>query len=595
MADQRVNINIGSSYNGSGMNSALGSIDKLSKTAGRASSAVGSLGGALGGIGGKAGQAIGAVTKLTSALAMGGPIGLAVAGVTALVGAFNDYTEKQEAAKKAAEEHAKKLKKLQEEAAKKAWKDFVDDLAKGRTEANQMATALEKVVSLENALATAKRNNVAATQSLAEAELNASTAANVRGAATPEDKAIAQAQGNISMAQLRGKANIDSAQSSATSIKSTITSVEQTYNAMIDIHDALERKVSELEEDWKTKHADDISLAQTSQAMQDRYNPHDPSSWAATDAEIIKELMAEDVVLQKSLKAIYEEEEKVQLRIRDEGLKLAALREQQEAAETNITRAKVQAAADEAAAQEALRQANEAKIKAENDAAGKRLEEEEKILQAKHEQELAETEILSKEEEIRRKTEIAAFKAEKIKQLDEEIIQTKEQLKNAIAKAKNAYDAAAAIANGGVWNPNNAPIGGRAGGRRGAAANNVDNQPWQDFAKPEGWDQRWAQTHPEQAAALGIEAGLSKKEQKEYNRLAGKAASNPENMQDSEWNKLHELAAKDPERKAAKAQEEADKKAKELENKQQAKEQLQTQAYTDIAEIKQRLEELGLK
>lgn len=185
--------------------------------------------------------------------------------------------------------------------------------------------------------------------------------------------------------------------------------------------------------------------------------------------------------------------------------------------------------------------------------------------------------------------------AEKIKKIDVEIKDAKEELKKAIDRAKTAYDAEAAIAGGGVWNPNNAAIGGRFGGRRGASANNVDNQPWQDFAKPEGWDQRWAQTHSAEAARRGIDAGLSKKEQNEYDRLAGKFASNPEGMQDSERKRLRELAERDPARKAAKAQEEADKRAKELEAKQKQKEQIQERAYKDIAEIKQYLEGLGLK
>ena len=66
-------------------------------------------------------------------------------------------------------------------------------------------------------------------------------------------------------------------------------------------------------------------------------------------------------------------------------------------------------------------------------------------------------------------------------------------------------------------------------------------------------------------------------------------------MQDSERKRLRELAERDPARKAAKAQEEADKRAKELEAKQKQKEQIQEQAYKDIAEIKQYLEDLGLK
>lgn len=52
MADQKVNINIGSSYNGEGMNKALAGIDTISKTAGKAAGAVGKLGGSFEGLGG---------------------------------------------------------------------------------------------------------------------------------------------------------------------------------------------------------------------------------------------------------------------------------------------------------------------------------------------------------------------------------------------------------------------------------------------------------------------------------------------------------------------------------------------------------------
>ena len=45
MADQRININIGSSYNGAGMTKALGAVNQLSQTAGRVAGAVGRLGG----------------------------------------------------------------------------------------------------------------------------------------------------------------------------------------------------------------------------------------------------------------------------------------------------------------------------------------------------------------------------------------------------------------------------------------------------------------------------------------------------------------------------------------------------------------------
>ena len=61
------------------MQKAMSATDQLSKVAGRTSGAIGSLGSALGGLDGKVGQAVGAFSKLTGALAVGGPVGLAIA------------------------------------------------------------------------------------------------------------------------------------------------------------------------------------------------------------------------------------------------------------------------------------------------------------------------------------------------------------------------------------------------------------------------------------------------------------------------------------------------------------------------------------
>lgn len=171
MADQSIKINIGSSYDGSGMSRAMGGLNNLSQKAGRASSAIGSLAGAFSGLDGAAGKAVGAVSRLTGALSMGGPIGLAIAGVTALVGMFQSYKEKQEKAAAATEEAAKKVKKLQEEAAKKAWNDFVAGVTAGRIETDKLAASLDKVVRLNNALASAKQANFNASGNLEIAQI----------------------------------------------------------------------------------------------------------------------------------------------------------------------------------------------------------------------------------------------------------------------------------------------------------------------------------------------------------------------------------------------------------------------------------------
>jgi hypothetical protein len=54
MADQKVKINIGSTYNGAGMTKALGAVNTMSNQAKRAAGAVGQLAGAFEGLGGTA-------------------------------------------------------------------------------------------------------------------------------------------------------------------------------------------------------------------------------------------------------------------------------------------------------------------------------------------------------------------------------------------------------------------------------------------------------------------------------------------------------------------------------------------------------------
>ena len=66
---------------------------------------------------------------------------------------------------------------------------------------------------------------------------------------------------------------------------------------------------------------------------------------------------------------------------------------------------------------------------------------------------------------------------------------------------------------------------------------------------------------------MGIEAGLKPDEQKELDRIRNKLANGQE-LGDSEKKRHKELLEKDPEYKARKAQEQADKKAQELEAKQ---------------------------
>ena len=229
----------------------MSGVNNLSRAAGKASSAVGQLAGAFGGLNGSAGKAVGAVSSLVGALSTGGIFGLAIAGVTALVSAFNSYKEKQEQAAQAAKEHAEKIRKLQEEAARTAWKNFVDDLSKGRIEADKLAASLDKVIRLNREIASAKQANSTSKIGIEQAKIAAETATNVMNADTDEGKAVAQAEGNLKSTQLRGKVDISNAEAALKQMGDDATKLDESYNKLLGAHDDLEREIIEQEETWK--------------------------------------------------------------------------------------------------------------------------------------------------------------------------------------------------------------------------------------------------------------------------------------------------------------------------------------------------------
>lgn len=89
MADQRINIEIGSSYNGGGMKKALAATDNLSRTAGKTAAAVGKISGAFEGLNGTASKSIGAISAGLGALATGGIFGAIIFAVTTVIGLFS--------------------------------------------------------------------------------------------------------------------------------------------------------------------------------------------------------------------------------------------------------------------------------------------------------------------------------------------------------------------------------------------------------------------------------------------------------------------------------------------------------------------------
>ena len=177
MADQKININIGSSYNGEGMNKALGSIDKLSKTTGKVAGAVGRLGGSFEALGGSAGKAIGNVSNLMGALATGGLWGGIVAGLTTSIALFQDAMAMMDEMKKRAEENAKEWKKAEENA--KKWIQSIQ----------------------ENELNKAQNDLNHAMDETKFAELQSDIAGSINAASSPDEKARARSLGNIRLAE----------------------------------------------------------------------------------------------------------------------------------------------------------------------------------------------------------------------------------------------------------------------------------------------------------------------------------------------------------------------------------------------------------
>ena len=578
MADQRVNINIGTSYSGEGMNAAMGAVNKLSQTAGKVAGAVGRLGGTFEQIGGSAGKAIGNVSNLLGALAMGGPIGLAMAGVTALISVWQSHNEKVKEAKKKAEELNKEKKKLADEGMQEVRKQLESQLQlfdQITARWNNLSKAVQNVKKSYDDLAVSFDN-------IDQAELGKSIQTDVGKATSEEDRQRRMAAGNIKMAKLKGQQgiavattqvenaqenlsgkngatarrenaewNLQRAQSNANRHLNVLSEFMSQNGAAFDFF----KQIKELKESGDLLGAKELY---------DKFSPKGKATIDKAEQFYNNNQAAQKAVqgAQDRLKAALQEEEIANNKLLEATNNLAAARLN---AETSVMKAEQQ--------EKELIQSQEEQKALEQKK--KKLEEEKKNLQQK---------IVARQKQN---------EADQ-KRLDKEIKEAKEQYAKALKKSQIASNAADAILNGGVWNPNNAPIGGRANPRRGASANNTDNQPWQDFAKPEGWDQRWAQSHPGQAAALGIEAGLKPKEQAELNRIREKLAGGQE-LSEAEKARHRELLARDPEHKRQKAQEEADKAAEQLAAKQAAKEQAQQQAYTDIGLIKDKLDKLGLK
>lgn len=590
MADQKVNINIGSSYNGSGMQRALGAVDSLSKTAGKAAGAVGRLGSAFGGIGGEAGKAVGAVTSLIGTLATGGLIGGAIAAVTSLVGMFKQMADEAEAAEKA------------------QMKAFSDDLNR---QVDKYGKELDKVIGKLDKVSKAQQQvaknqiaigDAATNQGVAQIQLGAINEASGKDAA---ERAVIQAKANVETSKLKGDNSIKTADINASAAQ---TKLDNTNSA-----------IQKTQEEIR-------SLAQHIEVRKDMTSRYQETAQKSgyQDRKAVDKAHASYMALQKANKKMTELQEK-----------LASLQEQQandssalEVAQQNAKTARLNAELDYAKATQALKDAEE-----------KQWDEEEK---ARHEE--AEAAFKAAAESAERKQKMAEEKkAEEDlkkelkreeglrKQLDQATEELKQAEKNLARKLENVkIENLGWRGGGGGWGGGPGGWGREGGNNGGGNAGGNNNQQPPEAPIPEGqvignginganrygarnnasihdaaYNARVQAGYERNARSQGY--GNSAKEQHafdEQNAKLKRAGLDPNTASaedrekvlgksgNKEWEKR---ASKDPQRLKDKAQKEAEKAAQEKEAKQAAKEQAEKDLQTNVKNIYDLMKKLGLE
>ena len=499
------------------------------------------------------------MSRLSSALLAGGGFGVAIAGIAAIAGAFKEMYDEAE---KAREE----MEKQQFESAKEgidSYRESVERLAGSLEEAakshKDFYATLNKIENIGT--------SIAATEALIEGEKGG----------TDESRA----QGKIKATRLQGEQSVKNAEKAKGDAHRDWQDADKLHNAQLKAIKSLEMSAT----GWKTR--------------ADAYFKEHDGDWDEDSQKKYSDMRLHQSHAEDELQKAKDKE----LKLRNEVL--------------NKYNRWV---ASDAAIEEAKKKANLANIRAENDLAElkkKEKEKEEKAQQKKEEQAKRKQEQEQKKKEAEEKRaqekahreEVNAKKtqirkdartqerdlrdqfAKDMKRLNEEIKDAKEQLKEAIDKERRAFDAAEAAADGGVYNPNGATPG-RPRGNVGPESNNTDNANGGAFAQSKSFLPNWAASHPEQARALGMEPGLSKKDQANKARLMDKMANGGyDSLGESDKKLWDDIKSRDPEEKAKQAEKEREKKEQELKAKEAEKEQKRETMYSNIQFIRDNMEE----
>lgn len=258
MADNHVNISIGSSFNGEGFNKLANAAAGVTKTTGQIMNGVGQIGNAIGGLDNTLGKVTGAIGNMLGALAVGGPVGLAIAGVTALVGWIGKIKKEAEEAKNKLDEMAKAAQQARFEKEFKAAEDAVknankalDDHQKALDEA---AKAAERLAKAEKNVADAQERLSNAQGSLDMANLQSQIQQRVQDIKNPEQRSIEQAKGNVELQQLKNQQALDAANKEVESAR------EQLNNATNSLKNLEQTKTDVQNEVWRIEAALEIAI-----------------------------------------------------------------------------------------------------------------------------------------------------------------------------------------------------------------------------------------------------------------------------------------------------------------------------------------------
>ena len=545
MADQNVRINIGTSYEGTGLNKAMGAMDKLSKAAGKGASAIGKIGGAFDSLGGQAGKAIGSVTSALGAIASGGLVAGAVAAVTSLVQLFIDMRTQ-----------AENLKKAQEKA-------FSDNLNKQiETYGKNIDAVIGKLDKLNSqqlkvAQSTAALNAALSDKSIAQRELDA---AKEGAGSSGGELSVIQARANVDIAKLKGQKSVDAAKSTAGTRAGDLRTTEESLKLVGKELAGLKELVPRLDEMNRTQHAVAAKSGFTNERQTTRAHQYQEAYNKAVKRQ--KELLEKQADLEK---------------------KREAQKKELDAANEAVKTAEMQATAQNMKAEKALR-----------DAEDKAFDEEEKAR-------IESTKATWGEVAVRVDRNNAMLDEEKAEKKVREAIKREPKLREELARAtKELKDAeleladklrAVRIADMG-WR-GGAPAGGGALIGEGQIIGNGINgknryDPRNNQSKNDaGYNARMEEGFERNARSQGY--GLSAKEQKEFDRLANKfadEAAGKTSMSDKERERFKELAEKDPETQKAKAEREAEKAAQKKKNAEKQKEIAEQKLQLDVSAIR---------